>query len=267
MNENTDIFICCHSPKLIELPDQTYKIITSEHCNIQSNLNIIREPDNDITKISNKGFAELSRIWWVWNHVDLKNYVGFCHYRRYFDFFSNFMIGYVEDMDKIFKDFDAIVPHPYEWNQYNTWNPEFLYEYDMLGDAIKYKFPEYLEFYEETKVVYEFYPCNMFVFRTEDFDKYCKFVFGVLFEWCHRLGIHERYDDDFLRYANRTNRPVHESRICGHLGERLMYIFLRKNFDMKKIMKLDIIYPEHEYGHFVEDENGVPVSPRSGYYR
>ena len=77
MNENTDIFICCHSPKHIELPDQTYKIITSEHCNIQSNLNIIREPDNDITKISNKGFAELSRIWWVWNHVDLKNYVGF----------------------------------------------------------------------------------------------------------------------------------------------------------------------------------------------
>lgn len=246
MNENVDIFICAHKPLLYEPKDTTFKVICGKDDDVTTEkIDIIREDGY----LSNLGFCELSRFYYIWKNVELKAYVGINHYRRFFDFNGNSAIEPLPDIEKIFENgTDVILPDP--WNIGNiALNYKVCHNINDLGicvGIIKDKFPEYIETTEKVLNNGFFLQGNMFVMRKEDFNEYCEFMFGVLLDYCKIAGIDYCSDASFtahvqnnlgqyIKYGNGIGSKVsYQSRICSFLSERLTTIFMLKKFDPSK---------------------------------
>ncbi|MBQ7883295.1 MAG: DUF4422 domain-containing protein [Phascolarctobacterium sp.] len=60
--------------------------------------------DNTGDNISDKNasYCELTGLYWAWKNLDCE-YIGLCHYRRYFGKSSNFLTYIREEKEQIFK--------------------------------------------------------------------------------------------------------------------------------------------------------------------
>ena len=93
-DDKIKILICTHKraelPKDdIFLPIQVGASITNEDLLIQRDDQILKRPCTNISS-KNKSYCELTAIYWAWKNIktlypDLE-YIGLCHYRRFFDF-------------------------------------------------------------------------------------------------------------------------------------------------------------------------------------
>ena len=59
---------------------------------------------------------------------------------------------------------------------------------------------------------YKFHPYNMMVMRWADFDAYCKWLFGLLFEVEQKVDI--------------SHYSTYQQRIFGFMAERLLNVWL-----------------------------------------
>ena len=78
------ILVCCHNQCV--LPSDVF------YLNIQvgtalSSLNLNMHKDNEGDNISSKNgtYCELTGLYWAWKNLKC-DYIGLCHYRRFFDF-------------------------------------------------------------------------------------------------------------------------------------------------------------------------------------
>ncbi|ELY4112529.1 DUF4422 domain-containing protein [Cronobacter turicensis] len=231
----------------------------------QNNLGI--EGDNTGDNISDKNdtFNELTLIYWVWKNTRNQDYVGFCHYRRYFinrnmskiEKALNLLVpsprarqekkltGLLENFDKQasreLQDCDIALPKPIVMNrtlreQYADYHD--VSHFDEMGKVIKEMRPEMLAAFEDASSRNTFFIANMFLFSRKYFDQFCEFAFPVLFELEKRLTIP---DDPY------------QKRVFGYLGERLVTIFVNylsrvepirvKYFDL---LNTDIIFSNYK---------------------
>lgn len=160
--------------------------------------------DNSGKNISNKNslYNELTGIYWVFkNYEKIGNpdYIGFCHYRRYFSFL-NLNKSYLEldisdakvplfiditdtEIKKI-SNYDFVAPIP-SLRKSVYWNYKMAHgtsDIIKVKDIIFKKHPEYMELFEEYFSGKRSFYHNMFIFRKEDFFDYCTFIFDILFE-------------------------------------------------------------------------------------
>ena len=68
--------------------------------------------NNSLNNIShlNCFFSELTAIYYIWKNYDIKEWIGFCHYRRFFEFLDN-----VPDLNEM--DVDVVLPQHFEFEQ------------------------------------------------------------------------------------------------------------------------------------------------------
>ena len=83
--EKIKIIVCCHKDDIkassdVYLPLHVGKAISNKELNITC--------DNDGENISakNLSYCELTGLYWAWKNLKDVDYIGLCHYRRYFDF-------------------------------------------------------------------------------------------------------------------------------------------------------------------------------------
>lgn len=160
--------------------------------------------DNSGENISEKNsfYNELTVIYWVFKNYEKigdPDYVGFCHYRRYFSFLhsdkhyyeldisnpivQNFIDLPDSDIEKI-TDYDFIAPIPSRRKSV-YWNYKMAHgtsDIIKVKDIIASKHPEYIDAFEDYFSGNRAFYHNMFIFRRKDFFDYCTFLFGVLFE-------------------------------------------------------------------------------------
>lgn len=149
-------------------------------------------------------------------------WIGLQQYRRYF-------VDIEEEK--------TILPKPLQLNLQSQFaachNIEDLFECEKIIDE---KFPQYSIDYSKINIIY---PHNMFVMKKKDFKKYCRFIFGVINEFCKRKNLHT--DDDVVNYVtnniNKYNdrRIDYQSRLFGFLMERLSTIFYLSYFKDENI--------------------------------
>ncbi len=171
----------------------------------------------------NKVFCELTALYWIWKNSN-EDYVGLCHYRRFFD---------IQDKEEIIKTLESgkvIVPKLAYLGrslerQYKHNHDSYIW--DTLVSVLDEKYPEYSSLSKEVFKSNKMYPFNMLIAKKEVFDGYCEWLFDILFEVEKRVDI-DKLNEYQLRYA-------------GFLSERLFLIYLIHNKNDIKLHEINIV--------------------------
>ena len=234
---NVGIFICTHKDFKKEVTNECYEIVDIRK-------NKIKEHNH----LDDKFYSELLSFYNVSKYPNLPKYVGFCHYRRYFDFLDD-----IPDMDEIFKKYDTIVIKPLILSktvreQYALFHN--IEDLEIIEKIIKEKYPEHIKGFENYLNGNIFIPYNMFIMKREDFKEYVKFVFEILDEYLKIVGtdIRKRIEDNkdkYLKDFSPNNSADYQYRIGGYLGERLTNLFYMIYFKTMKTCK--VVITENKY--------------------
>ncbi len=169
--------------------------------------------DNTGNNISdkNKVYCELTALYWIWKNSEY-DYVGLCHYRRFFE---------IKEKQILFSELQSgkiILPHLAHLGrsvekQFNLEHPGEIW--NIMLYVLKEKYPnDYLlskTVFSDNKMI----PFNMFIAKKEIIDKYCEWLFSILFEVEKRVD-ESKLDDYQLRYG-------------GFLSERMFILYVRAN--------------------------------------
>ena len=173
----------------------------------------------------NKTFCELTGLYWIWkNRRD--DIIGLVHYRRFFvrnvwhkiagRIPVELRLVTMGRARKILENCDMIVPKKFcygttVWENYSREHHEC--DLVTIEQIISERCPEYLPAFREILHGNEIYGCNMFVAKAELVDKYCSWLFEILFEAEQRIDISEY--------------TPYQQRVFGFLSERLFNVYLR----------------------------------------
>lgn len=227
----TKILVCCHKPDNFK-SDDVYMPIHVGKAISKYDLGIQGDDTGDNISKENPNFCELTGLYWAWKNLEPVDYIGLCHYRRYFNFhtggdaFSGFSIERssnlnnldlsLPDLDVLFKKYDVILAKP-EHYQYSL-SVDYCVAHvseDLrtLFKIVNDLYPNYNDamdhvFNKENKLPHY----NMMIMRWRDFQDYCKWIFDILFEARNRINI-DNYD-------------TVQGRIWGYMSERLLSVYV-----------------------------------------
>ena len=247
MSEILKIFVPTHN---VSIKDNDTFVPIQVGAELHKDMDLCPLKDNTGDNISDRNgyYCKLTAIYWVWKNYkkvypNLK-YVGFCHYRRWFDFGNDADI-ILNNPDQYFDNDQKIILFNKEgyglksirWCYYS----DHLYQdFDMDMDIIHdtdQPFYEFCKEYFNTKNTL-FYGKNSFIMSVGNFERYCSFMFGLLFEHDKRFGITPQ------NYKNHSDKCQQESpylildrndqaRFNGFTSERIGSAwFLFNHFDI-----------------------------------
>ena len=236
IENNIDIFICTHKDFDKVVNNNVYSIVDS------------RNIDKTYNNLTDKFYSELLQFFYVSENYKLKDYVGFCHYRRYFAFMDD-----IPNMDEVFKDCDIITARPREGNanmreEYKRFHN--IEDLNIIEGIIEDKFPSYRNAMRTFLYGEIMFPYNMFIMKREDFLEYINFIKSVLDEYLKIVGtdIVKRIEDNKEKYLKDfypNNTIEYQYRIGGYLAERLTTVFILAKF--KKVTTYKVIITEEKY--------------------
>jgi len=234
---NLDILICTHKQFTPIVNDERYKIID---CNTINN--------DTWNGLKGSFYSEIISYFYIAENYELNDYIGFCHYRKYFAFKDD-----IPDMDEIFSKFDVITAYPLTLKktikgQYiSCHNIEDLY---IVGGILAEKYPKYTKFWQAFLNSKILFPYNMFIMKKADFIDYIAFVKDVLDEYVKIVGtdIYKRIGNNIEKYIKdfKPNDSIeYQYRIGGYLAERLTSLYFIANF--KHIKTYKVLITEEKY--------------------
>lgn len=227
--EKIKIFVCCHKDGFY-IENDVYQPIQVGRALSSDKLKMIGDDSGDNISVKNRNYCELTAQYWIWKNFTDAEYVGLCHYRRYFDLSSskrwhrNVFVSEKEAIERAKVDYsllgkyDAIISYPLV---------EFLSLRDsycmahiaedlkVLEKVIVKLYPDYYADYK--KVMFgnnQYSYANMIIVKKVIFDDYSKWLFDILFEVEKEIEI-SNYN--------------YQARVFGFMSERLMNVYLYHN--------------------------------------
>lgn len=196
--------------------------------------------DNEGTNISckNKNYCELTGLYWAWKNLDYE-YIGLVQYRRHFT--GKNARGTKQEkvisgqmIEEYLKKTDIILPKPrkyyIETNYSQYVHAHHAADLDITREIISEKYPKYLNAYDNSMKRTIGHRFNMFIMNRDKADKYCEWLFDILFILENRLDI-SQYSD-------------YDSRVFGFVSERLLDVWIETNkYDY---MELPFIFMEKQ---------------------
>ncbi len=179
--------------------------------------------DDQISK-KNSHYCELTGQYWISKNDEAEDYVGLCHYRRYFvtpmGKASNilthkagfFLTG--KQIRKILSHYDLIRHNVTILKQKVGESFESAHGLDLnlVRNIIKERYPDYLSAYDAVINGRQIHLLNMFITSKEHFNAYSAWLFDVLFALEEEIGLTDE-----------------NKRIMGFLSERLLDVWVKKN--------------------------------------
>lgn len=172
--------------------------------------------DNTGDNISAKNcyYGELTGVYWVWKNIRTTDYVGICHYRRYFCTEEG-RIFKEQDYLSILQDYDMIVSKKLKLNfsyfdgYANNYN---IFDLIATGEVIREKYPEYYAVFE--RLVHEngTYFGNMMVCSKELYDEYAEWLFSIFSQVENKIDA-SGYDE-------------YHRRVYGFISEFLLMVWV-----------------------------------------
>jgi hypothetical protein len=270
---DVQIFSLCYSKKDFQFLDD--EVITPLQVGAANGMNVCELKDNTGDNISsaNYFYIENTGTYWIWKNVKDAKYKGQMQYRRPLSGVTSEM-----DFEDIFSKYDVITCEPFHHPSHKTPTKEepmvivadtveqgyafsnCIDDLYILEMVIAMYYPEYIEdYYKYIKNGPNLYYSNGFIMKSEDYDRYCEFLFNCLNGYLKLSNItcekdlvnHVKYNMDvgkYIRYQNKneiTSEAIKwQCSIGGFLSERLWTLWLLHNFNEEKIMKLPYIKME-----------------------
>lgn len=180
--------------------------------------------DNSGENISakNPNYCELTCLYWAWKNLDA-DYIGLVHYRRHLrgkrtsDKWAGILTQ--KQAEAILQHTDVILPKKRDYFIESTYN-QYIHAHhkedlDQTYAILKAKYPQYLPAWDKVMQSTAGHRFNMFVMRKDILDKYCTWLFDVLFQLEETLDISQYSQND--------------SRVFGFVSERLLDVWLITN--------------------------------------
>lgn len=173
--------------------------------------------DDTGVSISEKNcyYGELTGVYWVWKNIKTSDYVGICHYRRYFCTEEGRILT-AKEYETILSEYDMITSKRLKLNfsYYEGYASDYnIHDLDTVGEVIRQFYPEYYETFVELVQGKGTYFGNMMVCSKALYDAYCEWLFGI-FEKAEGQIDASRYDD-------------YHKRVYGFISEFLLYVWVK----------------------------------------
>lgn len=231
MNENTTIYICTHTDFECPVKNPVYKIADTRKLFESANSDGVDE----------LFFSELRIYHHLATKVTLPEYVGFCQYRKYYEFLDD-----VPDLEQIVSEHGCIATdlHPLKRTVYDHYAHCFYFGDLDIMKAILYEVsPSLYPTFEKMLKGNTLYIGNMFVMPRENFLEAMEIVWACLQHYLAVVGkdIRQRilqHSSLYLKSKGRGAQVEHQYRFGGSLGERIMSAYIMYKFDNPKTYKI-----------------------------
>ena len=172
----------------------------------------------DNISAQNANFCELTALYWIWKNANDLNNVGLCHYRRFFGVINNgrYEVATISYMNSQLSRCDIILPkaHKLYTNYYKYY--EMSQHTDALSKCcqlLEKIDPSYKIILNNMRYVREYHCFNMFYAKKKIIDKYCEWLFNLLFEFEKQIDISEW--------------SKQQQRVFGYLSEFLLNLWIK----------------------------------------
>ena len=160
-------------------------------------------------------YSELTGLYWIWKNYFASDYVGLCHYRRYFTN-ENHQLLNKDDYLRILSGHDIMISKPYvhETSYFDNYKEAHHIE-DLLAveRAIKKLYPAQLPVFREVVWGHVSYIGNLFVTSRALFSEYAHWLFSIF-----REASQEIHPDNYDAYHRR---------VYGFLSEQLLFVWVK----------------------------------------
>lgn len=212
---STKIFVMTHK-KFQEPKDNIYIPLHVGKAGAEA-IGYLGDDTSDSISNLNCYYGELTGVYWIWKNYKMPDYVGICHYRRYFLNKERKLLQ-ESDYEKILNKYDIIVSNKaFAEGSYLEYFGEAHNKNDLVltGEVLKEKYPEYVSFFKQAVEGNEYYFGNLLVTSKKLFKEYTKWLFDILFEVEKRIDVRS-YD-------------LYNQRVFGFLSEQLLKVWIDKN--------------------------------------
>ena len=158
-------------------------------------------------------YGELTGVYWVWKNVRTTDYVGICHYRRYFCTEEGRIFN-ASDYLSILKDYDMITSKKLKLNYsyFDGYASDYnIFDLITTGEVIRQMYPEYYDTFERLVHGNGTYFGNMMVCSKELYDEYAAWLFSIFHEVEKKIDP-SGYDD-------------YHKRVFGFISEFLLLVW------------------------------------------
>ena len=180
--------------------------------------------DDSGINISEKNpyFCELTAVYWGWKNLNA-DYIGLSHYRRHFSCkkakWKCDCIMTSEQAAQLCSKYDVIVPKK-RYYVIETLLSHYKHTHDcthleFTREIIKEKHPDYLKAFDRGMGRRSAHMFNMFIMKKVLLDKYCGWLFDILFELEKKIDV--------------SKMNPFDARLFGRVSELLLDVWLEKN--------------------------------------
>ena len=213
--------------------------------NDNSKPDYLRDDSGENISDKNPTFCELTGLYWLWkNRKEPSDEItGLVHYRRFFTDEAGFAdyrkTGECPDVLGDFGDIDdntVILPKRYKtistlYGSYNRCHN--ISDMEHLKAVMEKLCPEYISTFEGIMNGHVGYYYNMFICSRRNLERYCEWLFPILFEIEKNLkeasDISDTKKSIEAEDISETEATVYQDRLYGFLSERLLQVWVIHN--------------------------------------
>lgn len=236
-----DVKILVATHKKYKMPEENIYIPLHVGREGKQDLGYIGDNTGENISIKNPNYCELTGLYWAYKNLKCE-YIGLCHYRRYFTMKNIFkraiqtnnkldLILNKSQIEELLSKYNVILPkkrnYYIETIESHYKNAHHIEDLKKVEKIIETDYPEYMESFKSVMNGRTLYLYNMFIMKKDDFDKYCEWLFHILFKLEGSIDI-SSYDN-------------YQKRIYGFLSERLFNVWIAKQeFNIKELPILNM---------------------------
>ncbi|MBR7125992.1 MAG: DUF4422 domain-containing protein [Prevotella sp.] len=220
-NSDAKIFVCTHADFKPVVKNEVYEVVDS------------RSGGDAFKDVPGPFYSELLHMYRVSKRKTLPNYIGFVHYRKYFDF-----LDAVPSIRKNIEKHGAIVAAPVFLgmpmrDQWGTWGN--IEDLDLATEIVNEKYPTLLPTWRANLAKKTMHPGSLHVMKREDWLEMVACAWDVANEFLKRIGgnIDKRINENPKKYhigEMEFTDLLNERRVGGNICERIVSAWIDWKF-------------------------------------
>ena len=212
---SVSIFTITHVP-FTPPTDPVYIPLQVGHIN-HPDYGYLGDDTGDNISDKNPYYSELTGLYWIWKNKTDSDYLGLCHYRRYF-LNNNGELMTESEYEAILSEYDVMVSQ----SRLGEFDYKTIYSrshdirnLELTGEVIRELYPDCSDTFEAVIADNHCYVGNLFVAPRDLFCAYCEWLFSIFFAMESRIDT-SGYDD-------------YHKRLFGFLSEQLLIVWIKHN--------------------------------------